>query len=293
MYNIPRDLRVQYRDLVIIILSQTHVTLFTRCTPFVVRSQKMQAIQCKHPSETQYRTVKLIDPVDVEGKHYAVAVDICDKRTTDILLSFLNVLNRKDSVTLITFGHRACKYDFTMEWHAKHKYHMSDMLSREETGLNILVGIRYLEQVEAEQHIMITAGYQDSGPIITKHMTKLFYDIIFFSPGGVNSEKFIPGWAPHFYFPKHGPHERTIREALFIKPPQYYDICIQGLDPMDCPPISYGGYRMVELPFKTESRLNLSCMLFDGTFQECECELQDDETLPFNSDIMKPCAMVE
>jgi hypothetical protein len=261
----------------------------------------MQTVQCKHPSETEYQTVKLIDPVDVEGKHYAVALDIYDKRTTDILLSFLNVLNRKDNVTLITFGHHACKYDFTMEWYAKHKYHMSDMLSREETGLNILVGIRYLEQVEADEYIMITAGYHDSGPIIKKHMTKLlnfyhngvYHNIIFFSPGGVNSENFTPDWARHFYFPKHGPHERTIREALNISSPRYYDIVIQGDQLVVCPPISYGGYRIVKLPYKTEIQLSVSCMLIDGTFQVCECELQDDESIPFSSDIMKPCVMVE
>ena len=38
----------------------------------------------------------------------------------------------------------------------------------------------------------------------------------------------------------------------------------------------------------------VSCMLHDGTFHaNCMCEFQEDESIPYKSDIMKPCAMVE
>lgn len=120
----------------------------------------MQAIQYKHPSDSEYRVVKITDIVETVGKHYAVAVDIYDKRNSDILKSFLNVLSRNDTITLITFGEHTEKYMFTMvsDYHKR----LETLLSREEIGLNTLVAVRTLEQVEADEYIMITAGHHDT-----------------------------------------------------------------------------------------------------------------------------------
>ena len=254
----------------------------------------MQVIQCKHPSETEYRTVKLIDPVKVTGKHYAVAVDVYDERNKDIFMSFLNVLNHKDKVTLIPFGLHAEMIEIDMRTVYRSTI-VEDVLSRKTKGLNTLIGVRYLEKVKADEHIMMTAGLHDSAPWNIDSTLK----IKLFSPGNQMSENYCKGqtfvmdWDV-VYFPQNGPSERLIRSVLDIKHPQYYDICISGGSEMvECPTLPYGGYREIALPFVTDSRLQISCMLHDGTFHNCMCEFQDDESVPYKSDIMKPCAMVE
>ena len=239
--------------------------------------------------------MKLIDPVDVIGKHYAVAVDIYDKRSSDIFMSLLNVLSRKDSVTLIVFGLHAEKMHFDMKSIEMMKSSVTDQLKLHASGLNTLVGVRYLEQIKtADEHIMITAGLHDSAPwnIESKVKMKLF------SPGNSTSDNYCKGqtfvmdWDVT-YFPTNGPYERLIRSVLDIKPSLYYDICLGGKELINCPPLPYGGYREVHLPYKTTSSLPVSCMLFNGTFQEFQCELRDDESIPYRSDMMKPCSMVE
>jgi predicted HicB family RNase H-like nuclease len=132
----------------------------------------MHAVQYKHPSDTEYRVVRITDPVDAVGKHYAVAVDIYDKRNSDILKSLLNVLSRNDHLTLITFGEHTEKFMFTMD--SDYHKRLETFLSRKETGLNTLVAVRTLEQVEADEYIMITAGYHDSVPVQDfKHKKKV------------------------------------------------------------------------------------------------------------------------
>lgn len=259
----------------------------------VGRSQKMQVIQCKHPSESEYRTVKLIDPAEVTSKHYAVAVDVYDERNKDIFMSFLNVLSRKDRVTLIAFGLHAEMLHFNMK-QAEETTIVTDFLKCKKTGLNTLVGVRYLEKVQADEHIMITAGLHDSGPWNLESKVK----IKLFSPGNSTSvnyckgQTFVMDWDV-VYFPKNGPTERFIKSVLDIKHSQYYDITISGPEVIECPSLPYGGYREIKLPFNTEHRLEVTCMLYDGTFHNCMCELYDDDFTPFQSDIMKPCAMVE
>lgn len=252
----------------------------------------MQAIQCKHPSETEYQTLKLIDPVKVKGKHYAVAVDIYDDRTTDIFMSFLRVLSRNDKVTLITFGHHAEKLSFDMI-QCEQSSIVTDFLCRKETGLNTLVGLRYLEQVSADVHIMISAGHHDSAPLnVTSGV-----NVKLFSPGSeisnyCSAQTFVKDWDV-LYFPKNSPHDRLIRGVLDIKHPQYYDINIHGSPLIVCPPLPYGGFRTVRLPYKTSECLEMTCMLFDGTFQVFSCKQEDDESIPYTSKFMKACSMVE
>lgn len=260
----------------------------------VGRNQKMQAIQCKHPSESEYQTVKLFDPVDVKGEQYAVAVDICDGRNKDIFMSFLSVLSRKDKVTLITFGRTAEMIDFDMKQFEDNKALITDALAREKSGLNTLVGVRYLERVQSNKYIMITAGLHDSAPqnLESKVNIKLFSPGTDLSENYCKMQTFVSRWDVTF-FPKNGPHECLIRSALNIKPAQYYDISISGREMSECPALPYGGYRKVFLPYKTECRLMVSFMTFNGTVRDFECEPQDDDTCSFRSNIMKPCAMVE
>lgn len=238
----------------------------------------MQAIEYQDPIK-ECACVKLMDPVDVSGKHYAVAVDIYDDRTTDILLSFFNVLNRKDKVTLITFGNHTQQQLFDMA-DGPNMFYVKNMLSRQETGLNTLVGFHKLEQTRADAHIMITAGYNDSAPEIEfgwrhyhSERLKVFY------PGSELAERYTSfTFSDKFYFPKHGPHERTIRKALSIQPPQYMNIMMECCgDRILIPPIPYGGCRVHELnDVQNEYAINTTLYYTksDGTQEEVRVNQQ-------------------
>lgn len=256
----------------------------------------MQAIQCKHPSETDYRIVRLTDTVKVKGKHYAIAVDIYDSRNKKILNSFLNVISRNDKVSLVTFGHNAEEIEFDMSLNGQTLF-VTDLLKRKETGLNTLVGVRCLEKIKADEYIMITAGLHDSASwnLTSKIPIKLF------SPGDekhasanyCRGQAFIRDW-DILYFPKDGPNERLIRSVLDIKHSQYYDIRICGGDvPVRCQALPYGGYRKVCLPYTTQDALIIQYIEHDGTIRSTACKLLDDESIHYLSDFMKPCAMVE
>jgi len=256
----------------------------------------MQVIQCKHPSETDYRIVRLTDTVKVKGKHYAVALDIYDNRNKGIFTSFLNVLSRNDKVTLVTFGHNAEKTELDMSQICKSSY-VTRLLRREDTGLNTVVGVRCLQRIQADEYIMITAGLHDSASwnLDSTMPIKLF------SPGGdghasanyCRGQAFVRDW-DILYFPNDGPNERLIRSVLDIKHSQYYDICINGgSKPVQCQSLPYGGYHEVCLPYTTHDTLCVSYTMYDGTVRSTACKLLDDESIPFKSDFMKPCGMTE
>ena len=244
----------------------------------------MKAIQCKHPSESEYTKVRLIDPVEVEGKHYAVAVDVYNKGPADIFLSFMNVLNRNDEVTLITFGHHSqvshycMKDDYTLLLsNVKRK------LSRKETGLSTLVGMRRLEQIDADIHIMMTDFKHDFAPYMhTTTEGTLFFRR--FDKVGYDHRK-------EFYFFEDKSHEEQIRKILKIQQPQYYDITLEGH--VTSPAIPHGGQRDIELPYGVDTRIRVHYMTCHGQDVEVICSLEDDASLPFQSNIMKSCAMVE
>ena len=127
----------------------------------------MQAILCKHPSESEYTRLKLIDTKKVPSKHYAVAVDIYDERTAGILQSFLNILGGHDTVTLVTFGLHYDSIQFTRQQCIDNQTvatRVNKLISRTEHGLSTLVGIRVLEKIKADEFILITAGFRDRAP---------------------------------------------------------------------------------------------------------------------------------
>ena len=62
---------------------------------------------------------------------------------------------------------------------------------------------------------------------------------------------------------------------------------------MRVPSLPRGGSRTIELPESELIGLSVMYMLSDGTEEQIDCELQDDETVPFKSEYMKECDMVE
>ena len=248
----------------------------------------MHAIQYKHPSETRYRFLKLIDTTEATPRHYAVAIDIYDKRTLDIFPSFLNVLGGKDQVTLIAFGLHPEKFTFSVQGYldeAGIRDSVYKILSRIETGLNRLVGIRMLEKIKADEYIMITAGCHDRAPLNIKS----YLNIMILAPGTIN----YMGTHNITCFPEHGPYERIIRETFGIPGPKYFGVVLVSKENIYLPSPPNGGSRTLELPKGQTSGLSVTYMIKDGTVKQINCVLEDDETIPYKSDYMKTCEMIE
>lgn len=252
----------------------------------------MQVIQSKHPSDLEYRVLKITDTSNMRSLTYAVAVDIFDERNKEILKSFLSVISAQDKVMLFTFGlHTDVTEINPMQqyWEDKSVRDLVDeMLSRKEKGLNTLVAARALECISANHHILITAGCHDICPSGFKTSLN---DLVVFSP---QEKHFL--WAHVVYsIPHKGPSQRIIRDVLCLSPPRYHDIKIHSRGIVNAPTPPRGGTRTVLLDSFNASfdQLSVSYMLSDGTIVETKCKLEDDDSIPFISDFMKPCAMVE
>lgn len=244
----------------------------------------MRAIQRKHPSEREYRTLTLIDTTEVNCRHYAVAVDIYDKRTTKILKSLLNVLGGKDQITLIAFGLHPEQIHFNIQDYVDNDNVVCNLLARSECGLNTLVGVRMLEKITADDYIMITAGYHDRAPRnIKSHL---------------NISVLVPGTTSYLNthnitcFPENGPYERIIRETFEIPDPNYFGIVLDSTNGIYLSRPPSGGSRTFQLTGDCHG-LTITYMLKDGKVEQVDCELEDDETIPYKSSYMRPCDMVE
>lgn len=260
-----------------------YIILFTRCiTAAEVLPNMLRAIQCKHPSDSEYKILKLIDTTIVPSKHYAVAVDIYDQRTTRLFMTFLDVLGAQDLVTLIAFGLHSAMYAFTKQDYldnGKIRNAVHKTLSRTEVGLNTLVGVRMLEKCTADTYIMISDFRSDRAPPLE---TRLGITYLTFQ---VHADK------PCLQFTEHGPHERIIRDAFNIPDPIFFNMTCDASILVPSPP--NGGSRTIELPPGEIMGLTVSYMLSDGTEKHVDCELMDDETIPYKSSFMRDCTMFE
>lgn len=268
----------------IITLSQTYSTMFTRCIAAAGVIQNMlRAIQCKHPSDSEYKILKLIDTTKVQCRHYAVAVDINDRRTYDLFMTFLNVLCGQDLVSLIAFGLHSARYAFKKQDYLDNeniRNAVQKTLTRSEVGLNTLVGVRMLEKCNADIYIMISDFHRDRAPPLD---TQLNITYLTFSHACSISRRLC--------FIKNGPHERIIRDTFGIPNPVYFNMTCDSTILIHSPPI--GGSCMVKLPPGVIMGLTVNYMLSDGTEVYAECELQDDETIPYESPYMRQCRRVE
>lgn len=269
-----------------ITLSQMYTISFTRCITAAGALQNMlRAIQYKHPSDSEYKFVKLIDTTKVTSRHYAVAVDIYDKRTAQLFMTFLNVLGGQDLVTLIAFGLHSATYSFKKQDYLDNEKIRSAVhktMTRAEVGLNTLVGTRMLEKCTADVYIMISDFHRDRAPRIE---TQLDITYMTFRVGDPISRKFP--------FIEHGPHERRIRSLFNIPGPRYFNMTLDSTENLLVPSPPNGGSCTIQLPPGEIIGLTVSYMLSDGTVKHVDCELQDDETLTYNHTHMRDCDMFE
>lgn len=265
----------------------TYITFFTRCIQAVCLFQRMQCVQCKHPSDQSYHVVKLIDPIPLKSKHYAVAVDIHDKRTADILMTLLSVLSRMDTITFIGFSDHTIIQTYDMD--KLDIYKVEKLYSVRTDGLNTLVAIRTLESISADAYIMITAGCHDKAPSrVVSTFTRGQLHV--FSP--VRHHYMEHAIALAGDEPKMSP----IRSALGIKTPNYYDVKLIGAMsvPICVQSPAYGGCSIVPLLRETNDPIKVTYMTEDGKRHETTCTLEDDDSLPYEATrFMKPCRMVE
>jgi len=269
-----------------IISSRIYTILFTRCiTAAEVLQNMLRAIQCKHPSDSEYKILKLIDTTSVPSKHYAVAVDIYDKRTTKLFMTFLNVLAGQDLVTLIAFGLHSATYAFKIQDYIdneKIRRAVHKTLSRSEVGLNTLVGVRMLEKCTADLYIMMSDFRSDRAPPVETQLsiTYLTFSESYNLPGSI-------------VFVDNGPHERIIRDTFNIPGPKYFNMTLDSTETLLIPSPPNGGSCTIDIPPGEIIGLTVSYMLFDGTEKHVDCELMEDEMIPYKGHYMKPCSMFE
>lgn len=141
-----------------------------------------------------------------------------------------------------------------------------------------------LEKIKADEYILITAGFQDRAPDV-----EMSTDTCVLVPGET-----------HFLthdnitlFPENSPYERIIRRRFNIPQQLYFNIVLDSVEGVRVPSLPRGGSRTIELPESELIGLSVMYMLSDGTEEQIDCELQDDETVPFKSEYMKECDMVE
>ena len=194
-------------------------------------------------------------------------------------MTFLNVLGGQDLVTLIAFGLHSSMYVFKIQDYLdneKIRNAVQKVLSRSEVGLNTLVGTRMLEKCTADIYIMISDFRSDRAPA---PQTQLSITYLTFSG--------------HIRFLENGPHERIIRDTFKIPDPRYFNMTLDSTETMLVPSPPNGGYRTFDLPPGEIIGLTVSYMLIDGTEKHVDCELQDDETIPYKSLYMQECGMFE
>ena len=242
----------------------------------------MQAVQYKHPSDHLYQTVKLTDPVDVPSKHYAIAVDIYDVRSSRILLDMINMFNRRDKLTVITFGEHSEKCMIYMDNPLRYTI-VKNMLCRKEIGVNVMLGVRVLEHVEADAYVIVCEGNGIPCSLQPRHGSEA-KQLIQIDMDASNHQ---------------------VRRLMDIREPKYMDVKLHGTFGcmyVKAPP--YGGTTVVQLLTGQVNPVKLTYMRSDGGKHVQLCDCQDDETMPDvktrmhgmqieHQTFMRPCCMVE
>lgn len=209
-------------------------------------------------------------------------------RMSELFMTFLDVLSGQDLVTLIAFGLHSAMYAFRKQDYLnneKIRIAVQKTLSRTEVGLNTLVGVRMLEKCTSDFYIMITDFHRDRAPQME---TQLDITRMGFSPGVLSGRAFR-----ELCFTENGPHERIIRDAFNIANPVFFNMTLDASETILIPSPPNGGSYTIDLPQGQIIGLTVSYMLRNGEEKHVDCELQDDETIPYKSSFMKPCSMVE
>ena len=185
-------------------------------------------------------TVTICDLSHVDGKQYAIAVDIFDTNNDVILDALLATMNRNDVVTLITFGDHIESEIFSIC--DKVPEIVWKMMNRRETGCNVAGALHELDQTDCDHRVLISNGAYDDGP----EEVTLTNEVILISRG-------IPSY-PIITYPitNNGAQlvlntenkicmRKQIRQLLGKSRPNYYGIIFTAGARHYVQPVAFGG----------------------------------------------------
>lgn len=224
---------------------------------------------CERRSDGQGYAIRISDEVQVEFKHYAIAVDIYSY-TDSILQATLATMNRGDEVTLITFGDHLEIQHFTM--HDGYQEIVRIMLRRQENGCNVANALYELDRTVCDERILISNGRYDDG----ERTVKMKNEVRIISPGEptLPTIEICPG--PAVLTLRNSDHtcnRREIRTLLEKARPNYFNIKIEAGQTHYMPPIAFGGTSTIHVP-NFEGKINLS--YFDAQGNTFNSEIETD-----------------
>lgn len=231
-------------------------------------------LQCEKRSDQLGYEISLTDNVKVNAKHYAIAIDIFDHTTDNVLHAVLATMNRRDSVTLITFGDHIESVCFNMSEY--NNSIITDALTRKEEGCNVAMALYELQRVDCDTRILISSGAFDDG----EPTVSLTYQVIKISPGEPcrypticmpsYDEPLPPGPELVLEYDNKRSFRKEVRNILQKPSPNYYNIKIQaGKELHYFKPLAYGGTSSICLaPFK--GTIVISYFDASGTFYSDE-----------------------
>ena len=234
---------------------------------------------CTKRSDNMGYVVQLTDLKEVDGKHYAIAVDIFDTRTDDILRAFMSTLSIYDSVTLITFGDHIERVHFHMSEYCPGI--VTDMLRRREYGCNIAMALLEMDKIECDVRVLISSGSFNDGPTIV-HLEN---NTLRISPGPPSFPEMTYDGVRRYH--KHAdlvydyesqvPVRKMIRDLLKKELPSFYNIQLQGsFGKHYVKPLAYGGRATVHLP-NFEGSILLSYLDSQGISYNNEVKINTEQ----------------
>lgn len=219
---------------------------------------------CERRSDELGYQIMLMDNVNVEFKHYAIAVDIFDHSTDTILQAALSTMNRGDEVTLVTFGDHLESAHFTMNDSVQDI--VNKMMRRRESGCNVASALYELDRTVCDERILISSGgFDDGEPCVT-----LKNRVYVISPGPAAMPKIeMPSMDPPALEEVYRPHlivrqenristRRQIRALLGKSRPNYFNIKVEAGGEHHMAPIAFGGVGTLHVGNFDGDRIKLS-----------------------------------
>ena len=219
---------------------------------------------CERRSDGLGYKIELMDVVNVDFKHYAIAVDIFDHNTDNVLQATLATMNRGDEVTLITFGDHLESAHFNMTEGVQEI--VNKMMRRRESGCNIASALYELDRTVCDERILISSGgFDDGEPCVT-----LQNRVYLISPGPAATPKIeMPSMDPPAVEEVYHPHltvrqenrictRRQIRALLGKSRPNYFNIKVEAGGEHYMSPLSFGGIATLHVGNFDGDRIKLS-----------------------------------
>jgi len=259
--------------MVIIILSTTGL-IFLRTSRYfyaapVGHNPMVLQLACEKRSDGLGYAIRISDVVEVEFKHYGIAVDIYSY-TDSILKATLATMNRGDEITLITFGDHLESQHFTMD--DGYQEIVQNMLRRHENGCNVGSALHELDRTVCDERILISNGKYDDGEL----KVTLKNQVRIISPGESALPDIEMPSEPVQLILRNSDHicnRREIRTLLEKPRPNFFNIKLEAEQTHYIPPIAFGGTSTIHLP-NFEGKINLSYFDAQGNSHNAEIETE-------------------